>query len=498
MALRANAACPDVCAPSATCVDEAARILSRDYERVLATSQAIEGVDHAAIAAGLAAALAPRPGQPGQARSDETPASGLYFISPEGVSRVVPGQPADELLAHYMSNGASYFSQALQRVTRGDACNRFRSKPHSTASPGDKLEGFVTYPYLDMFGTGLVETYCQPIDVAHGRGSALANTTIGVLCTDIHHPESEVIGGLVEASAALDLTVVRIWEPADAGNRQADGRGRWQRTLRVTPCDEMPFRCPPQLKTFEDWSRLRLFATVYYNTTLSNRQSLRPGGVFVEREGGGDRDGDGELDGIAEDAKFAVAVYRGADYWDVAIGRLRQSTRRDFAALGLSGGCILAAIAILALGYRRKMRRREAYLARGLAYGLLRIGALDNIIGANDRAESVLNVRLPRLGIYGAGGMPRNTFSGFIDYLHCVVIPIAGALNQRCVVNYDQIRRRSIDGLTTDFYAYLKSRVWVRVSTRIVVLPDKQEDLFYALDTHICDGHAAFLRTLHG
>jgi hypothetical protein len=204
------------------------------------------------------------------------------------------------------------------------------------------------------------------------------------------------------------------------------------------------------------------------------------------------------VDGDDSDAKFAVAVYRSDQYWDLAIGRLRQPGRRDYAALVLSGLCIFIAITILGFGYRHKMRRREAYLARGLAYGLLRVGPLDNIIGGNDRAESVLNVGLPRLGVYSSRVTIRNTFSGFIDYLKCVLIPISGTLNPRCVINYDQIRRRSIDGLTTDFYAFLKARTWIRVSTRIVVLPNKQEDLFYAIDTHICEEHAVFLRTLHG
>jgi hypothetical protein len=130
----------------------------------------------------------------------------------------------------------------------------------------------------------------------------------------------------------------------------------------------------------------------------------------------------------------------------------------------------------------------------------LQLGADDIIVGANDRAESQLDAPLPRLGLFGSRASCRNTFSGFIDCTQCIMIPIAGPLNERCIVDYDHIRRRSIDGLTTDFYAYVKSlktRTWIRVSTRLVMLPDKTEDLFYALDSQVSAEHRAFLAGLH-
>ena len=221
LALHANMACPDVCTPRSDCLDKAVDSLAGEYRQVLSTSKAIEELDYGAITSALVQAQHGNP--------DEPPISSIYFISPEGITRTIPAFATDDVLAHYMSNGASYFAGALQRVDPGGACGQIRT----AVDPADKIEGFVTYPYLEIQGGGLIETYCAPIDIVRGDQRKRETSTLGVLCSDIHHAESEVLRGLTEASAALDISVVRIWDPPARDRRAGgDGRGDLARTAR--------------------------------------------------------------------------------------------------------------------------------------------------------------------------------------------------------------------------------------------------------------------------
>ena len=116
----------------------------------------------------------------------------LYFISPEGVSRTIPHWDTSLTPAHRVYNGESYIYNTLSRASgqcRDDENNeRYR---------------YITLPYFDLTGNGVIETICYPVDLS-------SLETLGVFCGDIALPEQEVLSRLIKASAVFDISVVRV------------------------------------------------------------------------------------------------------------------------------------------------------------------------------------------------------------------------------------------------------------------------------------------------
>lgn len=471
----ANATCRTLCTerqPRPSCFCSAYDKLLRDHARVIGASLSLEDTSDQLLG-----------------RDSETLGlASAYFVSSEGITRAIPAGENRELNfpAHYMNNGASYFFNAILYRDEFDSCRDKQNPDDTKATPIgaqtilDPLPGYLTYPYLDSNGNGLVETYCAPIDISSEPGRP-ADLTIGVLCSDIAHPETEVIAGLIKATRALDLSFVRVFDPVRIAGSNADQEPTVKLCGEFGDCDEALTRLD------ETPLDVHNFATMYYHQQLApNVRALRTGGVYTKP-------------GIME--LFAVSVYRGANYWDVAVGHLRQARRQDHAALVLCGLCLSLAVCILVISYRRKAMRRDAYLVRGLTFGVVQVNGSDEIVGANDRAEAILGTPLPTLGTEhghgrytGSRSFQRTTsFSSYIDKPRCVLIPLNNTPDEECIVPYNYVRWRSIEGLTTNFYAWLMEHGWIRATARVVVLPDGTENLFYVLSTHICAEHASIL-----
>lgn len=191
--------------------------------------------------------------------------------------------------------------------------------------------------------------------------------------------------------------------------------------------------------------------------------------------------------------------------WRVARIRRSLSSRRldvlhswDWSSLSLSALCLIAGMAVLVVAFRSKLRRQQFILSRGLQYGLLELSD-GKITGANDRAEEILNTKLPRLGIRPARRALGKTFAPRIDEQYCVLIPPDGRRpSMQDVCSYDgRIRDRATDGLTSVFYAWVNAaEMWIKITSTVILLPNGAERVFCALDTAIDGEHQELLATI--
>ncbi|MCW5806597.1 MAG: hypothetical protein KIT31_29810 [Deltaproteobacteria bacterium] len=411
-----------------------------------------------------------------------------YFISLGGMTRTLDLTEHHEVsrpesgtarvasyVPHYINSGTTYFTETVSRRKDDDGCRR-----HARDTADVPLKGFVTAPYLDTFGGGLVETFCRAVDY----GTQL----VGVLCIDVAHSEREVLEALGKIEA-FDVTVLRIdkrltkpTQETKTGDKPVIDADDIQlpdpvvSSRKEQSCAETTGLTSGELKTFG--------ALYYRNRLLPRPGSLRVGGVF--------RDGCTE----PTDCRFGVTVYSGDEHWAVAVIQLRRPRTRDFLALAACGLFGIGGIAALVLGYRRKMRQREAYIIRGLALGAMHVAANDQIVGGNDRAEAILGTHLPRLTLDGNEHLDQMNFSSFIDRSRCVQIDEDGDIGIDSVVSYDVVRWRCTDLLTTAFYAHVRRRGWVRVTARVIVQPEQRDDLLYVLDTHVCEHHRKLLAAI--
>lgn len=392
--------------------------------------------------------------------------SSFYFISPEGIERSFPYFVPTLLPAHRGVTGESYVYRALS-----SDFGVFSEGPQSCRQLGaGKHRRIGTFPYFDLVGSGMQETACYPVEVAGAAGAA---EVVGVLCADITIPPGRILARLEQASTIFDLSIVKL------SRSEHDG-------LTPETCHESSltgFHCSPRMAQISRERSQRL-AQRYYEQRLSPTSSTRSdpfglGGVS-----------------FVEDDYFGVVI--AADHpdrgpWYVAIGRIRTAKSRNYVSLVLCVLMLLAGISVLASSFRRKLKRQQALLARGLPYGLLEIED-GKIIGANDRAEEILFTNLPRLGALASQNLAKKTLSGMLDD-RCVLIPASGQLRADSIRTYDTtIRDRTSDGLTSVFYAWVKlRRGWIKITSTVILKPDGSEHVFCALDTNIDEAHRLFL-----
>jgi hypothetical protein len=393
--------------------------------------------------------------------------SSFYFISPEGIERSIPHFVPTLLPAHRGVSGESYVYRALS----SDAGVFSEMGPQNCQQIGaGKYRRIGTFPYFDLVGSGMQETACYPVEM---QNAANAPEVVGVLCADITVPHGRILSRLEQASNIFDLSIVEL----SASEHDE---------LKLQTCHEpsrVHFPCSPRVARVAR-ERSRDLARRYYEKRLSATSRARS-----------DPFGTGGVSYI-EDDYFGVVVAadrpdRGP--WYVAIGRIRTSKSRNYVSLVLCVLMLLAGISVLASSFRRKLKRQQALLARGLPYGLLEIED-GKIIGANDRAEEILFTNLPRLGALASQNLAKKTLSGMLDD-RCVLIPASGQLRADSIRTYDTtIRDRTSDGLTSVFYAWVKlRRGWIKVTSTVILKPDGKEHVFCALDTNIDEAHRLFL-----
>lgn len=325
-------------------------------------------------------------------------------------------------------------------------------------SPGIAIATWTT-PYFDRSRNGIVETIC------HRKAGEASSVR---LCADVAIPEAAVFARLNNADAALEISTVRL----------PDGLC----STRQAPCDR-------KLAGMREMTEAdHAIAKSFYDSWL---KKAGPQAADAQRRASDTR---GVWQEPALDVFGAVVYHQpshAAEYWDIVLARARDSRTRNYVSLLLSAAFLVFAVSILVLGFRRKLRRQQFQLARGLHYGLLQLSD-GKIVGASDRAEEILGTRLPRFGIDTERVQSAKTFAPMIHDV-CVLLSSQGGPPSEA--SYDgKIRDRAADGLTSVFYAWVKrTQMWIKVTSTVILLPNDAEHVLCALDTAIDPLHKDLL-----
>jgi hypothetical protein len=383
-----------------------------------------------------------------------------YFISVEGIERSSPVWTTPQLMAaDRLYSGTSYFYAALATTPAGRAgpsqCN------------GAAL--VKTLPYFDLGGGGVVQTVCYPVS----KPSASPAWTAGVLCADLSLPRQLIMAQLEKASAAVDLSLVRV------ARGKSSVCSQWDR-----PCAESLSGIPA--------SDAQHFAERVVADNQKPNSVLGAEGVHI-------------FDGY-----FGITVFSDSEGDVVAVGTIRRSRDRDVVSLLGSSIFLIVGLCVLMISYRRKMRRREVVLARGLPLGVLRLDHKKRILGANDRAEEIFDRDLPGLGI---DAIPDNDpqavwIENLFRHEDCVLISSSeteaefasdpdkldpdGFLAQGTCAD---VLERIGHGYAQSFYARTASR-WVRIGASPIVMPDLTTGMVVTVSTQLGAGHIGYLNTV--
>jgi PAS domain-containing protein len=318
----------------------------------------------------------------------------IYFISADGMLRTIPKMPRSlDPVRTYV--GASYVWGATGGYAAGAHCaGRHR---------------YDTRAYIDVLGNGIVSTSCFPIGAA-ARGPARlpsmcpegdTNTAVGVLCIDYQLPRALVQKTLATAKL-YDIDLVSVSEPAASTASKA----------RVCGDDDFP-ECSEKDLRIQDGAmrdRLRTLGIMWRDQVLRENENTN-----------GKSRGDSEARKLS-DREFGLPVWRdpASGNVDLAIVTLSESVW-DSRSTGYAVGCAFAvcvAIGLLSIANVVRARRRKLVLLSSIQSGVMRVDSGDVVVEANDRAQELLHVRLPRFGSLPTDEIPSRAFADLIDIRH--------------------------------------------------------------------------------
>jgi hypothetical protein len=186
----------------------------------------------------------------------------------------------------------------------------------------------------------------------------------------------------------------------------------------------------------------------------------------------------------------------------VVFGRVERTPVRDLISAAMT--LLFAGIgsAAIVAGVRKKAKRLDVALIRGLQVGVLKLDARDVIVGANDRAQEIFDVELP------AFDTPKRRLARPLSSLihnHVIELDSAGRLRAPVKVkDYGEIKKERDAGRSSSYYALVKrSRLLIRISGSTYMTPELDVHTFGTVETFIDDGHrtkalAAFERARRG
>jgi hypothetical protein len=363
----------------------------------------------------------------------------MYFIELSGSIRIVPVLDLSDLPAHLTFAGAGYVAKALSGAP--------------SLCPGHGRRRIQTRPYLDVIKFGLVRTLCQSITIA-GPASGAHDSVVGTLCFDFAPPETVVYAMLEESAKLFELELVRFYK-----------NGGIERCSAITTCKSSLDNLPSdELDQLERW------------WAQPAGTANAPAGFSGIRTFGGD-----QFFGARIDHHDQAPDHNEFD--TVVFGRQQRrpiSDWRWYAAMLL---CAAIGAAATLRGVRRKARRADFALIRGLQVGTFELDAQDVVLGANDRAQEILDAKLPRFG----GARRPVLFASQIDVDHVVVfederLPEGGV--EFC--RYAQIAQLRGLGHSRSYYAFTRKSGWlIRISESTFVDSRRDTHTFGTIDTYI-------------
>jgi len=360
----------------------------------------------------------------------------IYFIDLSGGLRFIPPWASNHLPAHRTFAGASYVYSTLS-----DA---------SPACPTRKGSPTLTSAYLDLVGMGVVRTQCYriiPID-----------RVVGVLCFDFSPSQEIVYHMLDEATKLFKLQLVRFY---DHGG--------------IEPCRSIP-NCPDSLSGLSS-SEL---ADLEYEWKKRSDHDVAAGTSAVRM--------------FDDDHYFGATVQRmgsrdGAGWSAVVFGKVQRSPTRDIASAVMMMLFATIASGSIILGVRKKAKRLDVTLIRGLQVGVVELDIRDTIVGANDRAQEIFDTELP------AFDMPKlRDARPFGSLIHDTIVLLddAGLLPPGSVTfsRYESLKLERAIGHSSSYYAIArKSKQVIRISGSTFASPNMKLHTFGTVETFIDEAH---------
>lgn len=131
-------------------------------------------------------------------------------------------------------------------------------------------------------------------------------------------------------------------------------------------------------------------------------------------------------------------------------GRVPRSPARDLISAAMTLLFSVIGSAAIVAGVRKKAKRLDVALIRGLQVGVLKLDDRDVVVGANDRAQEIFDVELP------AFDTPKRRLARPLSSLihdRVVVLDNAGRLRVPVKVkDYDEIKKERNAGRSSSYY----------------------------------------------
>lgn len=366
-----------------------------------------------------------------------------YFISAHDVFRIWRtgsrnSGACDDFPAAYRWASASYFEHFVDQ--RAD-------------------DSYITRPYIDLADQGFVQTRCTPIEAApsgrtEGDGSR-PRSLAGVFCTDHaifkQSPASGVDPSICE-NPLLDVRVISL--PT--------------RGLRVRLGDVDVFQCKASSPERTS-ARERREVVDAVNAFLKGRR-LDALKRSVNRVSFGE----------TNDA-YVFPLETRKDRWWALLVRPRVPSRpteaAQFAGLSIAAGvaAIGALISAMLFSRRAQAANEKVALLRNVATGVIVVDSKDVVTEANDRAEELLDLPIPKVGVGAKDDEgEKRRFAELIE--DSVIEVVEGGRLKEEMTPYSKIPEKRRQGKPSTYYARLEGKaIWLRASGTPMIEEDSRE-----------------------
>ncbi|WP_437594839.1 PAS domain-containing protein [Sorangium sp. So ce1000] len=396
----------------------------------------------------------------------------VYFIGVNDVVRLwTCGQLSDPSRRHF---------RPTRRWTPARYFEAFQADP--------ALSEYISGPYVDYAGMGVVRTYCKPLKSGAGEGDLRA-----VVCGDISVPFKDLTDDLENTrlvkrrfvkigpprNGAFDKSAIELYDPdrKETAAKENEDDEILSRQIAARLTREAESLKLGESGALEDLARevLPMVIDDWAPKDETEPTEPRPGGLYANPS---TFPGEHPSPPMRGRERTFTASEGPKLTWLVPVGRDGRALHAVlFEARGdLDDGVVPWVIATLVLlvatgtlgavmlrhSQRWNAYAREQALLRNLQTGVLKLDEHLRIVEANDRAEQLLGVALPRIGTEGSSDLAQP----FLDLIEPEIAKRAGK-NYTLVPFLNVIPQERRRGKASAYYVRLRGqntrRRWLRV-----------------------------------
>jgi PAS domain-containing protein len=354
----------------------------------------------------------------------------IYFISVEGLMRLLPADNLEAMPPQRPFNHANYVVATLDNEDTDAVCS----------IPANSVWArYTSLPYLDLLGLGIVATTCYPVP----RDRTIMRAE-GVFCLDYSIPES-VLYEHIQRNGIFDVSLFEFQQ------------GPAVRTLKKCKVNRNARSCSDLVDEQED-DFVRLT-----NWMTKNLHCVPGSSGCADAAGLGDGREAVVLRRTREETGYGSVLVAVLSYRSTSLGG------NTYWAIGVAIVSALASLLLLVWARVRVTKREQAALIRGLQLGVLRVDQFHNVIEANDRATAILKRDITRFGLGKRSTLPRS------DLLFENSLRRRDSQGRPEVLTIDEIDEQRQRGRSSTYWAKLKvapGGLWVQVHGSPIVASD--------------------------